>query len=1346
MIQLKEFLRSTFGAHQLTGLDNESNHRENALKKANFIITNRSSEGEWIRKGEIGDGAFGKVYKMQHRNDQKKIAALKLMEIDYSSLNDDDFVEARILHKLHHSNILKLIECYLTSSNLELFLEFCGIGAVDSVMTSLEKNCSEHQILCISRKVLNALTYIHSKGIIHRDVKAGNILLTESGDVKLADFGVSAMMANANGRRSTYIGTPHWMSPETINCETHPTDSYDNRVDCWSFGITLIEMSEMEPPNNELKAARVTGRILRNEPPRLSYPKMWTTDYQEFVSICLIKNPTERPTAAELETNKWFRKNANINDKPLRELIAEYNAEVFVTTDIVNGDDNYSDTKSSSTNDTNQLMNTMKKNEEFIQGNWSEDVEEDEYYRKQLENETTDLDSTSEKQLDEKKENEGIICLNVKEKKDSISKKEPLSDYEKRIQETLAAIQNNCKVAQNLTTSLTDGNDQLKNSNRSIELKNSIDNEKSKKLKGKIIKELTDDLIESVVTDNYNGPSIAEVVLSVVKEYSKKIEKESIKPKKEKNNDMNNEELIVHDIRYPIQNDQNISISREDSIGKVKNKWNNAFDRRNKTTYKTITKTRRFVVDDEIKKSVVKKKIPIDIVPYVDSPPDNENDFHKKKKKFHNQHNDSIEHSSNNHSTDNNHFHQHQSHNNNNNNDNNQDIILIKKLSTTSNSRRSSVTHSSSSKDSSTKNRNRFDSKHEFNKENLLNLYQPSIDVKQMMKKESARRLKRWQKLESKKREELTLRHIIECENLEAKLKNEEDKIKEDFAAKLSENNLFRLQQIETFEEKEKHKMTKQQHQLGKKQQKELKDFRKSLYAREKTEVNQFIKTNKKMPDVQRRAKEISQNIKKMEEEFIEKQFNERHQMMQFAEKDFEDQLQRINKHLLQERQKIIRSKTESKAAHEKKRYDDTYQLARKQLHDFFQLLRSLMLEKHKNEYEGVQHAFNVEEQALRKRIEEDQRLYIKSVRQEQDRRKTLFSSYLSMKKSNASAEKLSKLLPNHNVLKYENMKEFEKAETKHYANVIASYEMRMKRVIDSFIERRDAALDDVERLNDRKCDSLNEQETMKLKELEIQHMTNLEQWSNNYAVKKQMLNEILFDDLLMSHNLKIIENGNDIFLLTKEYRHMYIFDYYHNSYVNNKQREGKGKTNSTVLSEFLKQNSGKSNNSLRPNNSNMLRAEVNGIRKSNNVLPKRCSSMRMSPKPDGNGRWRHSAIPNKLNVKIEVDKLEKNQNDIQTIRRKPPKSSIYIPIKDIPRRSSFHRRPSNNKMSNEIKSKYLYNKKKEEMVEIRKNPKKKSSLLLSPSMHDFSRSKSENVRMSNVMRASSILDISKLK
>ncbi|XP_010620470.1 serine/threonine-protein kinase 10 isoform X1 [Fukomys damarensis] len=280
----------------------------------------------WEIMGELGDGAFGKVYKAKNK-ETGALAAAKVIETKSEEELEDYIVEIEILATCDHPYIVKLLGAYYHDGKLWIMIEFCPGGAVDAIMLELDRGLTEPQIQVVCRQMLEALNFLHSKKIIHRDLKAGNVLMTLEGDIRLADFGVSAKNLKTLQKRDSFIGTPYWMAPEVVLCETMKDTPYDYKADIWSLGITLIEMAQIEPPHHELNPMRVLLKIAKSDPPTLLAPSKWSAEFRDFLKVTLDKNPETRPSAAQLLEHPFV--SSITNNKALRELVAEAKAEVM---------------------------------------------------------------------------------------------------------------------------------------------------------------------------------------------------------------------------------------------------------------------------------------------------------------------------------------------------------------------------------------------------------------------------------------------------------------------------------------------------------------------------------------------------------------------------------------------------------------------------------------------------------------------------------------------------------------------------------------------------------------------------------------------------------------------------------------------------------------------------------------------------------------------------------------------------------------------------------------------------------------------------------------------------------
>lgn len=267
----------------------------------------KSPDRTWVLLESIGEGTYGEVFKA--RNLQSgQFAAVKVME-SIDEVIEEIEEEYLILNELsNHPNLPKFYGIYMKRNHHDedqvwLVLELCSNGSVTDLVKSLIRRgikLEENLIAHILKQTCLALQHLHKNNVMHRDIKGHNILITEQGNIKLIDFGVSAHVKYAGGRRNTSVGTPFWMSPEVIACEQQMEYDYDVKCDVWSLGITAIELADGEPPLSDLHPMRALFKIPRNPPPTLNSPKDWSENYNNFIKKCLIKDFEKRPSIDEL--------------------------------------------------------------------------------------------------------------------------------------------------------------------------------------------------------------------------------------------------------------------------------------------------------------------------------------------------------------------------------------------------------------------------------------------------------------------------------------------------------------------------------------------------------------------------------------------------------------------------------------------------------------------------------------------------------------------------------------------------------------------------------------------------------------------------------------------------------------------------------------------------------------------------------------------------------------------------------------------------------------------------------------------------------------------------------------
>uniref|UniRef100_A0A8C1J900 Mitogen-activated protein kinase kinase kinase kinase n=1 Tax=Cyprinus carpio TaxID=7962 RepID=A0A8C1J900_CYPCA len=246
----------------------------------------------------IGSGTYGEVFKARNIR-SSEMAAIKIVKLDPGDDITSIQQEITMMKECKHKNIVAYYGTYHRNTKLWICMEYCGGGSLQDIY-QVTGPLKEKQIAYICRETLQGLNHLHETGKIHRDIKGANILLTDRGDVKLADFGVAAEISASVAKRKSFIGTPYWMAPEVAAVEKK--GGYNHLCDIWAVGITAIELAELQPPMFDLHPMRALMLMSKSsfQPPKLKDKSKWPAGFHSFVKMCLIKSPRKRPTAETL--------------------------------------------------------------------------------------------------------------------------------------------------------------------------------------------------------------------------------------------------------------------------------------------------------------------------------------------------------------------------------------------------------------------------------------------------------------------------------------------------------------------------------------------------------------------------------------------------------------------------------------------------------------------------------------------------------------------------------------------------------------------------------------------------------------------------------------------------------------------------------------------------------------------------------------------------------------------------------------------------------------------------------------------------------------------------------------
>ncbi|XP_018560879.1 serine/threonine-protein kinase PAK mbt [Anoplophora glabripennis] len=280
-------------------------HHEQRLTHEQFraalqmVVSSKDPRENLERFVKIGEGSTGTVCIAHDRTTGRQVA-VKKMDLRKQQRRELLFNEVVIMRDYHHPNIVEMFDSYLVNDELWVVMEFLEGGALTDIVTHARMD--EEQIATVCKQCLKALAYLHSQGVIHRDIKSDSILLALDGRVKLSDFGFCAQVSQELPKRKSLVGTPYWMSPEVIS-----RLPYGPEVDIWSLGIMVIEMVDGEPPFFNEPPLQAMRRIREMPPPKLKNAHKVSPRLQSFLDKMLVRDPAQRASAQELLSHPFLR-------------------------------------------------------------------------------------------------------------------------------------------------------------------------------------------------------------------------------------------------------------------------------------------------------------------------------------------------------------------------------------------------------------------------------------------------------------------------------------------------------------------------------------------------------------------------------------------------------------------------------------------------------------------------------------------------------------------------------------------------------------------------------------------------------------------------------------------------------------------------------------------------------------------------------------------------------------------------------------------------------------------------------------------------------------------------------